>query len=86
MEQDTHKKHIKWPVLITENLETGMFTAILKGMDGVIAQGNSNEEVMEELKISLEAMIKYYAKQNSKDEQSIGNNNVKQDELLLELC
>lgn len=87
MEKETHKKQIKWPVLITENNETGKFTAILKGVEGVVAQGNSLDDVMQELKISFEAMAEYFSQEEiTKDEEDGENTTVGQKELFLELC
>ena len=85
MEKETHKTQIKWPILITENLETGKFTAILKGVEGVVAQGDSQKEVMLELKISLQAMLQYFAEEDCEPEDEQGFTTV-EEELVLELC
>ena len=87
MKMATHKKQIKWPVLIVENTKTGHFTAILKGVEGVVAQGNTEKEVMKELVISLEAMLQYLSEQNAQDEKEPGMlKTMEQKELLVELC
>ena len=89
MNTEMHKKQIKWPVLITENTKTGKYAAILKGVDGVVAQGDSIENVMEELKISLEAMSEYYATCDDCDtitDESGEFEMFEQKELVLQLC
>ena len=89
MKDAIHKKQIKWPVLITENIQTGKFTAVLKGVDGVIAQGDTNQEVIDELKISLASMLKYFegeAEEIVKTQEHELGNKLEQSELFMELC
>jgi predicted RNase H-like HicB family nuclease len=89
MNDAIHKKQIKWPYLITQNVETGKYTAVLKGFEGVIAQGDTFEEVMNELTISLQAMLEYYASEKNKSDdgvEEVTDGKTEQKELILELA
>lgn len=65
-----HKTKIQWPVILVFNEKTGIYTALLKGMEGVIAQGNSPENAISELTISLQVMVKQLSLDDSLDDGS----------------
>jgi predicted RNase H-like HicB family nuclease len=55
-----YKTEINEPVIFIENQDTGRVTAILKGINGAVSQGNSKEEAISNLIECLKVMVDCY--------------------------
>jgi len=51
-----HKTDIQWPVIFLQNKDTGRITAILKGVNGVVAQGEDRRDALVNLTECLKVM------------------------------